>query len=546
MAYFEPQTTIYLCSTGIDAYNKPYFESNDAMAAWCIGKAKLTFNDYSYQRADERQYCAVKADYYDCLKCDTIVYKNAGHSDFWIIGNINLVEFKNPNTTWVWFSVDAFCTFCGDIDWSKSYSLVDREHVAIDWVGSNPNWDGMGPPDDFQATPEEVVQTLEKYYTPSKIVVMSPYDSTGQWQFAGRMSGNVYTGMTLQDFDTPSECNAYLKAVAESQTADINNIVSIYNVPDAIFEGGSESIEITPPWSKRAGYPFEPNNAKCYSSQYCMLLIRSSVGTTKEYKPELFSGFSQSTLFHVVGSYGASAGGIIVYPAHYNKRVDSYEDAFIITDFPVSSWVGNAYAQWRAINGIGPELKAISGVISGTLEGANKGLAAGQSMMGGNPLGTPALPSGGITPDVAMAAAGAVGGFVTSAVNEGIEYFSTVNAAKVNGTVIGGTTGTSANLAAANKSFGFVMHWIMPTLNICKSLDAFFDRYGYKVARLKVPERNTRPCWNFVRTAEGHVSGDMPAAYRIQIENMMNSGVTFWNVGAREIGDFSNPEQNKA
>ena len=65
MAYFEPQTTIYLCSTGIDAYNKPYFESNDAMAAWCIGKAKPTFNDYSYQRADERQYCAVKADYYD-------------------------------------------------------------------------------------------------------------------------------------------------------------------------------------------------------------------------------------------------------------------------------------------------------------------------------------------------------------------------------------------------------------------------------------------------------------------------------------------------
>lgn len=537
MAYFEPQTTIYLCSTGIDAYNKPYFESNDAMAAWCIGKAKLTFNDYSYQRADERQYCAVKADYYDCLKCDTIVYKNAGHSDFWIIGNINLVEFKNPNTTWVWFSVDAFCTFCGDIDWSKSYSLVDREHVATDWIGNMPNWDGMGPPDDFQATPEEVVQTVEKYYKPEKIVVMSPYDATGHWQFEGRMSGNVYTGMTLQDFDTPAECNAYLKAVAESQTADINNIVSIYNIPAAIFEGGSESIDITAPWSAREGYPFEPNNAKCYSSQYCMLLVRSSLGDTKEYKPELFTAAFTTARFNVKGSYGASAGGIILYPTIYNKRAQAYEDAFIITDFPVSTWVGNAYAQWRAINGIAPELKWIGSALSGAKQGFNEGMSTVNTATGGKGFNEASIAGGAV---------GAGIGLVEGTISGGIEYFSSVNAAKVNGTVLGGTSGTSANLATANGSYGFVMHWVMPTLNICKSLDAFFDRYGYKVARLKVPERNSRPCWNYVRTAEGHVSGDMPAAYRIQIENMMNSGVTFWNVGAREIGDFSNPEQNKA
>ena len=537
MAYFEPQTTIHLCSTGIDAYNKPYFESNDAMAAWCIGKAKLTFTDYSYQRADERQYCAVKADYYDCLKCDTIVYKNAGHSDFWIIGNINLVEFKNPNTTWVWFSVDAFCTFCGDIDWSKSYSLVDREHVVKDWDGNQPNWIAMGPPDDFQATPEEVVQTVEKYYSPSKIVVMSPYNAAGQWQFEGRINGHVYTGMTMQDFDSAAECNDYLKAVAESQTADINNIAGIYNVPDAIFEGGTESVPITSPWTARTNYGFTPNNAKCYTGQYCMCIIRSSVGGSKEYKPELFDTSDGTVRFSVMGSYGASAGGIIVYPLIYNKRPKAYEDAFIITDFPVSTWVGNAYAQWRAINGIGPELKWIGSALNGAKQGAKEGAGLANSLTGGKGINEASK---------AGALVGGALGAIEGTVSGGIEYFSTVNAAKVNGTVMGGTSGTSANLAAANESYGFIIHWVMPTSNVCRSLDAFFDRYGYKVARLKVPERNSRPCWNYVRTAEGHVSGDMPAAYRIQIEDMMNSGVTFWNVGAREIGDFSNPEQNKA
>lgn len=536
MAYFEPQTTIYLCSTGIDAYNKPYFESNDAMAAWCIGKAKLTFNDYSYQRADERQYCAVKADYYDCLKCDTIVYKNAGHSDFWIIGNINLVEFKNPNTTWVWFSVDAFCTFCGDIDWTKSYSLVDREHVVNDWDGTQPNWIAMGPPDDFQATPEEVVQTVEKYYSPSKIVVMSPYDSTGQWQFDGRINGHVYTGLTMQDFDTAAECNAYLKAVAESQTADINNIEGIYNVPDAIFEGGSESIPITSPWTARTNYGFTPNNAKCYTSQYCMCIIRSSVGGTKEYKPELFDTSDGTMRFSVLGSYGASAGGIIVYPLVYNKRPKAYEDAFIITDFPVSTWVGNAYAQWRAMN-LGPlqEIGVLGEFISGgvkAIAGAAKGAATGAAVGGA---------AGAVIGGVAGGISG-IGDMLGSVVN----YGKDMTAAQINGTVMGGTKNTSANLAAANEAFGFVIHWVMPSSNVCRSLDAYFDRFGYKVSRLKVPERNTRPCWNFVKTAEGHVAGDIPSKYRNDIEGMMNAGVTFWNVGAREIGDFSNPEQNKA
>lgn len=79
-----------------------------------------------------------------------------------------------------------------------------------------------------------------------------------------------------------------------------------------------------------------------------------------------------------------------------------------------------------------------------------------------------------------------------------------------------------------------------------KSVDAFFDRFGYRVSRLKIPERSSRPFWNYVKTSEGHVSGNIPAMYRTQIENMLNSGVTFWNVGARAIGDFSNPAENKA
>ena len=78
-----------------------------------------------------------------------------------------------------------------------------------------------------------------------------------------------------------------------------------------------------------------------------------------------------------------------------------------------------------------------------------------------------------------------------------------------------------------------------------RGVDAFFDRYGYKVMRLKTPNINTRPCWNYVKCSEAHVAGTFPYVYKQQVENMLNAGCTFWNVGARDIGDYSNPVENK-
>ena len=134
MALWRPETTIYLCTnTGIDQYNKPYFESNAAMQGWLAGKVKASFTQYSYQRADERQYCRVEYNYNDALTCDIIMWQNTGTGPRWIIANITGVEWVNPNTTTIYFEVDAFCTYCGDINWPTSYSLVEREHVVNDW-----------------------------------------------------------------------------------------------------------------------------------------------------------------------------------------------------------------------------------------------------------------------------------------------------------------------------------------------------------------------------------------------------------------------------
>lgn len=84
---------------------------------------------------------------------------------------------------------------------------------------------------------------------------------------------------------------------------------------------------------------------------------------------------------------------------------------------------------------------------------------------------------------------------------------------------------------------------------LIKTVDAFFDRYGYNVNTIKVPEVNSRPFWNFVKTREAHVDGNIPYTYRREIEDMLNGGVTFWKSTSitkeHPIGDFSDPKRNK-
>lgn len=147
-------------------------------------------------------------------------------------------------------------------------------------------------------------------------------------------------------------------------------------------------------------------------------------------------------------------------------------------------------------------------------------------------------------PGMALGAAlGAVGGAVNASYGIMADAQQRMKgAATVNGTA----TNATVSYAMASGLFNFQCRFYMPTENELKAIDSFFDMYGYKVMRLKVPERNTRPCWNYVKCASGHVHCNAPITYVRAIEHMLETGVTFWNVSARDIGDYSNPQANKA
>ena len=99
---------------------------------------------------------------------------------------------------------------------------------------------------------------------------------------------------------------------------------------------------------------------------------------------------------------------------------------------------------------------------------------------------------------------------------------------------------TTGALAIAADSWGYLVNLLFPDAAVIESIDNFFSVFGYKTCRMKKPNVNTRPYWNYVKCSPSVVSGPFNSTDRANIQAALDNGVTFWHVGnGVEIGDYS-------
>lgn len=67
--------------------------------------------------------------------------------------------------------------------------------------------------------------------------------------------------------------------------------------------------------------------------------------------------------------------------------------------------------------------------------------------------------------------------------------------------------------------------------------DTFFTRYGYAVNEYKIPNEDTREFWNYVKTTEIEIGGNIPEIAKRQLEALYNGGFTIWHT--TNILDYS-------
>lgn len=563
MADFQPTTLIYFARTGVDDNNKVVCHTQGELSNMCsspehrVGTMSLS----SFQRADG--YFLVRVDhkdvpYYQLLQADTILYQNTDTPGaFWIFCNILAVEWKNPDCSFVRFKIDHFMTYQTMIDWEATTAYVEREHVKEDWsAAGNPLFTNMGPAEDFNVNADTPFYHWEKTYNLGMVLIQSPYDTEGKASFEGQETGGLYSSMKTM-LAASGAANDFFKKIAEEKDASINNIVGVYGCPlefnGPIMQGvPGEETETLPAVDKAnmTSFPIQYNNAKCWSSPFVNIRLSSSDGSHMDFTPQ-WMGHDRSTYIVRMKYSGAGQqfGGAV---ATFDNNAgafswQSWRDFMVsLTELPRCPWTADGYTDWSSINQ-GPQmLKAMSAMskfmiataaVAAGVASGGAGLAIAGSIAGAN--------------YVAGKAAGAQIDNTFDVGNQLAGIYTTVQTAKATGAAVQGDSSGFNLFDVGIGSWGFKVTYYTVQNYVMRSIDQFFDRFGYRVNQLKKLSLENRPIWTFLKTSECHVIPNPGVPYISEkiINNMFNSGVTMWKydkyMAGQRIGDFSQAEQNK-
>lgn len=515
---FDPYTVLYFFkNTKVDAQNQPYFTSRQQQFGWYQGFIYATFSNASYQR--DNFVVRVPRIAEDLRQCDMLCFVNQGEGErgnFYEYGRITEVEFINPNTSFVHFEIDSWQTF--GVDVTIQPCLVEREMVENDWVGGRPGWQSLID-EGISPGPQQVEETLRWRSSGLTPVMLSAYDEAADDNANVKWGDGVPTTLNAIPLSNAGVMNGILRLYAEKGRLD--GVAAIFMVPNEYIDGTYTSQELLDIPTTIDGY--EPKNSKIFTSEFCTVEITNLQGQSVFLDPELFENIANCQ-FGIKGMFASGNGGFICYPENYAGIPYAYDKSVSLYNNVQCAWSGDAYKNWLANNWTTMTIREIKAMAGGALSGAtaltSQGLATKEQ----------------ITQSASSSAfMGAIsGGIGTALDNWAMRQDKSVDRYSIQSLEYGNS------IMAALGEWGFDIRFWCPKKQMAEAIDNFFDKFGYKVNMLKVPNVNTRPYWNYVKTNGAILSGGAPSLNLQEIRNMLDAGVTFWNViGGATIGDYS-------
>lgn len=470
-----------------DNKNQLTFANAVAQMNFFAGKTVKQFNNLTYQRKDRR--VAVPENVENLMDINYVMFQNADYGNKWYYGFVTNVEYMNSNSAWVYFDIDAYQTFQFDIQLLTSF--VEREHVADDTVGKHTLPEGLetGP---YIATTEShspagtlniyimATESLDQPYW-NEPAIVGGFPVPVYWASLGSVAG--FTVTALKEI-----INSY------AQAGKMDAIVAVFTAPSN-FVSTQEGVRVET-WSMaRRSLSFTPKNNKMYCYPYCCL-VAECMGQGIEMQYELFSGAPTAT---IRGGFGVNMQ-VSATPNNYAGEQVNLENMMTLKDWPVCAWVNNYYQNWLAQNkaniAIGTT-KAVIKTVGSLVTGTIGGLASASNDIAGL-LAEQYTHS--IIPDQMVGSANA------------------------------------GDISAVSRMLGFYSYCKSVRPEYGQIIDNYFTMFGYKVNTLKVPETNSRESWNYVKTINISIAGNVPSNYMEQIKSMFNSGVTLWH--GDYIGDY--------
>ena len=519
-----PNTNLRLLKCPIEADNKNQINFSNTTAQYnyfnSLPKLSVDDDDFSYQRKDS--VIAYPEHIDSIMQYNYCMYQNENYSNKWFYAFITDMRYENDGLTYITIKTDVYQTWQFDLTFKASF--VEREHVNDDTIGKNVIPEGLQLGEYVANSKAQWLNSPDAIFTPNGnlviiIGVTQKYNGTSWENQSGVITDGIYQGLRYYvfNFSDVSTLNSWLDTYAGAGKSDA--IKCMFILPkiltsgadreDHLYAGSNTTvtkyINVSSGGTSNKTIDFSnildnyvPKNNKLKTFPYCFLLASNNSGSDVVYRYEDFYTVSsgvktiQTPSFQIDSSITPS-GSIRMIPRNYKGVAQNDNEGLNMGKFPICNWTTDVYTNWLTQNAVNIPL---------SIAGSTVGIVAGA--VTGNPIGV---------------ASGVIG--IANTLGE--IYKESLVPPQSEGNINCGDVVT----ASGNNDFHF------QTMSIKKEqlqiIDDYFSMFGYKVNATKVPNLTGRTNWNFIKTIDANIEGDIPQADIEEIKQIFNSGVTIWH-----------------
>ena len=515
--------------------------SEGQMLTLCQTNAVASSDTYSFIRS-EKNVIKTGFSYGDALKCNYMAFQNPDYSNKWFFAFIDDVEYANDGTSKIYYTIDEFSTWYDY--WNAEACFVMREHVRDDTIGLHTIPEGLEFGEYVIGSTGDIGNSTYFNYTKMHVCIGTSWlpDGTPSLYTSNRRIGNVFSGTYYLVFYSYEDAAKFIQAYAEA--GHVADIQCLYMIPEVLAAITSSTTWISADLESQTGIRFitlhgstgvinidtnisismpttigtyTPKNNKILCYPYNALTISNNSGSMAEFRYEDF--VNNAPLFNIVGLQSPSCP-MFIYPVNYKKNSTSksgYAWGLPLAKIPQGSWNADMYTNWMTQNGINILGMKIDAPTSHAIMGSLQMLSAGATQQ-----------YGGIAEGF---------GNMLGAVQE--MYRASMIPNQIGGqTTVGDVTFAYDKLAPTYYKMRIREEYAM-------IIDDWFNRFGYKINRVKVPDQIGRTYWNYIQIGSSECIGyssnttrSVPASSMEVINNIYRAGVTIWHNHAN-IGNYS-------
>lgn len=486
--------------------------TENEMLTLCNSKKVASDNKYSFIKPGKNEI-DVNFSYNDCLKCNYMAFQNPYYSNKWFFAFIDSVEYRSDSATRINFTIDEYATWFDY--WNPSPCFIIREHIENDVAGANTQPEGLETGEYVIRGHEKVTELCSK-----RCVLATPIDMSDMSLTYGDVYNGIFSSVHYYSYDYSGLISAFL---AIDRASKLSSIASMFIAPSFLcteygtgtptngkIPASQQPIELRKnidPITTIGSYT--PKNKKILTYPYIAINVSNAQGSNAIYQQELFTLSPDGKLRFQIECCITPGCSIRQYPIYYKGEAIPYDESITLGKYPTLNWTGDPYTNWLTQNSVNDAVDIGGGLLK---------------MVGGIGLAMTGVGSAVL-----------VGGLIASG---GMDIFESAKEHYEHSLVPPQARGNlnSGDVMTANYENTFHYYKMTVKEEFARSLDDYFDKYGYKTNRIKQPNQTSRPYWNYVQIGKSENIGystntnmSVPDNSMEIINTIYRNGVTLWH-----------------